>query len=284
MIREPDSTSRGWVWFEALRGSGTPVPTKPNSVLVADTDFFGERVRFISVVPDSRNRFPRARSGELGLEEGWAIAQHGRAVQAEKGSGPKRPIIAIVDLPGQAYGLREEKHGIFLSCAAAADMYASARLAGHPVISLVVGQAASGGFLAHGFQADEILALDDPGVSIHAMGKRAAARVTRRSVEELEALSHKVLPMSYDIGSCAKLGIVSRLIKVSSPQAPTPADLNRVREELRSAIARVRAGTSGGDWTERLAGQPHRAASREVSRRLAEQWADPAGGTAVKTK
>ena len=43
----------------------------------------------------------------------------------------------------------------------------------------------SGAFLAHGYQANRILALDAEGIAVHAMGKEAAARVTRRSVEGL---------------------------------------------------------------------------------------------------
>jgi malonate decarboxylase gamma subunit len=46
--------------------------------------------------------------------------------------------------------------GIHLACAAAVDAYASARLAGHPVIALLVGKAMSGAFLAHGYQAEYV--------------------------------------------------------------------------------------------------------------------------------
>jgi biotin-independent malonate decarboxylase gamma subunit len=269
MIASTPMMSRGRAWFEALGRTASSRGDTP-SILTADADLRGERVRFISVVPYPGNRFPRACRGEVGVEEGWMIAKCGREVVAEAGP-TRRPLVAIVDLPGQAYGLKEEMLGIFLSCAAATDMYVSARLAGHPVISLLVGQALSGGFLAHGYQAHRILALDDPGVSIHAMGQKAAARITRHSVSEWEELSEKILPMSYDIHACAKLGIVHRLIKVASPTAPTPADLARVRAELSKAIAEARsemALPAGGGI--RL--PKYRRASSEVARRLAQQW------------
>ena len=48
----------------------------------------------------------------------------------------------------------------------------------------------------HGYQANRILAFDDDGVMIHAMHKEAAARVTQRSVSELEKLGKKIVPMS----------------------------------------------------------------------------------------
>jgi hypothetical protein len=41
--------------------------------------------------------------------------------------GPRRAIVAVVDLPSQAYGRAEERHGIQLALAAAIDAYATAR-------------------------------------------------------------------------------------------------------------------------------------------------------------
>jgi malonate decarboxylase gamma subunit len=276
MNAEENSASRGRIWFEALAGGGIS-PSSIPSVLVGDADLEGDQVRFIAVVPNRASRFPRARSGEVGVEEGWVIAKHGRQVIAETGGTAKRPIVAIVDLPGQAYGRREEMLGIFLSCAAATDMYVSARLAGHPVVTLVVGQALSGGFLAHGYQAHCILALDDPGVSIHAMGKSAAARVTRRSLEELEILTRTIPPLAYDVHSSAKLGIVRRLIPVSDPRAPSPADLRRVRKEIVDAIAEARLEMASSQPNRPQKSQKYRRASLEVRRRLAEQWSAGSG-------
>jgi biotin-independent malonate decarboxylase gamma subunit len=132
----------------------------------------------------------------------------------------KRPIVAIVDVKSQAYGRREETAAIFLVAAAAADAYASARMKGHPVIALVAGQAISGGFLTHGYQANRILAFDDGDVVIHAMHKEAAARITLRSVAELERLGHQILPMSYDIRDYAKLGLLHKLLHVQDPDNP----------------------------------------------------------------
>ena len=96
-----------------------------------------------------------------------------------------------------------------------------ARMAGHPVIALVVGHALSGGFLTHGYQANRILAFDDDGVMIHAMHKEAAARITRRSVESLEQLGKTVAPLSYDIRDFAKLGLLHKLLHVDTPDNPS---------------------------------------------------------------
>ena len=125
--------------------------------------------------PIRRTAFRAPTDNVVGLEQGWLLARAVRKAIAEDAqSGTRRPIVAIVDVKSQAYGYREETLGIHLACAAAVDAYASARDAGHPVVALIVGPAMSGAFLAHGYQANRILALDAPGTLVHAMGKEAA--------------------------------------------------------------------------------------------------------------
>jgi malonate decarboxylase gamma subunit len=273
MTMEPSLSQRGRIWFEALTDGATVVASGLRSVCVADAALGGAPARFIAVVPDVQNRFPRARAGEVGLDEGWALALHLRRAMAVDLAGARRPIIAIVDVSSQAYGRREELLGIHLACAAAADAYASARLAGHPVIALLVGKAMSGAFLAHGYQANRIIALDSPEVMVHAMGKQAAARVTRRSVAELEQLGETIAPMAYDIRSYARLGLLYALISGVNADTPGQTDVERVRAELLRAVTDTRAGAQ--DLASRLASpqaRETRAASIEVRRRLAEQW------------
>ena len=273
MSAETAQSRRGRIWFDALTGGAAATLSGLRSVRVADAALGGETARFIAVVPDAQNRFPRARAGEVGLDEGWALAHHVRAAITEDVDSTRRPIIAIVDVSSQAYGRLEELLGIHLACAAAADAYASARLAGHPVIALLVGKAMSGAFLAHGYQANRILALDSPEVMVHAMGKQAAARVTRSSVETMEKLGERIAPVAYDIRSYAKLGLLHKLIEGIDADAPGRVDVDRVRSELVGAITDARAGAS--DLSCRLASpaaHKTRAASIEVRRRLAEQW------------
>ena len=180
---------------------------------------------YLAVVPDPDNPFHRARSGEVGLTESLALAQTIRQIMAEDAAAPqRRAIVAVVDLPSQAYGRIEEMAGLHQTIAAAVDAYAAARVAGHPVVAIVVGKALSGGFLAHGLQAQQILALDDPGVEIHAMHKAAAARITLRTVAELDELGKTVLPISYDVRDWAQLGFCDGLLAVQDADAPTAED------------------------------------------------------------
>jgi malonate decarboxylase gamma subunit len=255
---------RGRAWFQALTGMNDPMPGSPGSVLVSNADIGEEQALFLCVVPDPDSRFPCVRDGQVGLEEAYTLATRIRVVIDEDRAKPrfeKRPIIAIVDVKSQAYGRREETAGIFLAAAASADAYASARMAGHPVIALVAGHAFSGGFLTHGYQANRILAFDDAGIMIHAMHKEAAARITRRSVAELERLGHEIAPMSYDVRDFAKLGLLYKLLHLDTPQSPTPADVQAVQRELVEAIQEARSGTTdlSNRWKSEAAQQMRRA-------------------------
>ena len=268
--------SRGRVWMEALAGDAVLAPVP--SVLCADGEVSGEPARFLAVVPDPESPFHRARNGEVGLREAWTLAGLVREVVESDGAAPQDPtdrraIVAVVDLPGQAYGKLEETAALHLALAAAGDAYAAARLAGHPVVALIVGEALSGGFLAHGFQANRILALDDPGVTVHAMHEEAAARVTMRTVADLKRLADSVPPLAFDARSWASLGMCEPLIEGVDAQDPGPGNAETVRRRISEAITEAR--NSPRDLSNRLASggaRENRRASILVREKLAEQW------------
>lgn len=267
------SGPRGKAWFEALTGRNAPLAGDPGSVLAADTGLGNETARFLCVVPNPASRFPCARQGEIGLEEAYTLATRVREVIEQDASGDKRPLIAIVDLKSQAYGRREETAAIFLATATAADAYATARMKGHPVIALVVGHAISGGFLTHGYQANRILAFDDNEVVIHAMHKEAAARITLRSVADLDRLGNQIAPMSYDIHDFSKLGLLHELLHVADPDHPSPATVAQVKQSLIESVTDARAGSK--DLSNRLTSEGARAMRKTglaARARMEEQW------------
>src|SRR5262249_12340776 len=147
-------------------------------------------------------------------------------------SDTQRAIVSVVDLPSQAYGRIEETAGLHHAIAVAVDAYHRARNAGLPTVAIVVGHALSGGFLAHGLQAQQILALDDPGVEICAMHKAAAARITLRTVDELDELAKTVVPLSYNVRDWAQLGLCDGLLPVSDADNPTADDVAGVRQAV----------------------------------------------------
>ena len=133
--------SRGLNWLQALAG-GQALAGYQASVKVVDGTLGERAARYIAVVPDAENPFPRARNGEVGLLEGWALGQAlDEVIAADRDKADKRVVVAVVDVPSQAYGRREEALGIHQALAGAVDGYARARLAGHPVIALLVGKA-----------------------------------------------------------------------------------------------------------------------------------------------
>lgn len=266
--------SRGRQWFQALAGSDGRQAEGPGSLLIAGARLGGEKVTYLALAPDSQARLPRARGGEVGVEEGWHGARAiQRIVEADKDEA-KRPIITVVDAKSQAYGRREELVGIHLAAAALIAAYAEARMAGHPVIGLIVGRAVSASFLALCGQANRVIAFDDPQVLVHAMYKDAAARITRRTVDELDELGKTIVPMAYDIQSFDKLGGLYRLMHVAAPDEPNGETAEQVKSALIDAIADARRAPR--DLSARLESEgakEYRKASLAVRRKMAEQWA-----------
>ncbi|MDX6042119.1 biotin-independent malonate decarboxylase subunit gamma [Scandinavium lactucae] len=263
------SNSRGAVWLEKLAPNAPRMSGLCPSVQVADGELNGESVRFIAVVPDANNHYPRAANGEVGLLEGWTLAKVvNETIDADADRDVKRPIVAVIDVPSQAYGRREEAFGIHQALAGAAGAYAKARLAGHPVIGLIVGKAMSGAFLAHGYQANRLIAFNDQGVLVHAMGKASAARITLRSVDALEKLAATIPPMAYDVSNYATLGLLSDLLNISNPDAPTDADLAQVLIILQQSVRDARQDPG---LKNRL-GAENRRSSTLVRERMRASW------------
>jgi malonate decarboxylase gamma subunit len=265
-----ESSGRGATWLAALTESAAAVAGYPRSVRVVDALLADQPCRYIAVLPDESNPYPRARTGEVGLIEGWALAKAVHQAIDSDLETHKRTIVAVVDVSSQAYGRREEAFGIHAALAGAAGAYAKARQAGHAVIALIVGKAMSGAFLAHGYQANRIIALNDSGVMVHAMGRVAAARVTMRSVDDLERLAADVPPMAYDVASYATLGLLWRLLAVGNADRPSDADVGIVRRTLMAALDNIRSDPTV-DLRSRLGG-PNRQASSLVREKLLAQW------------
>ncbi|WP_034461259.1 biotin-independent malonate decarboxylase subunit gamma [Buttiauxella noackiae] len=261
--------NRAAIWLDKLTANAPHMVGLCPSVQVADGSVDGQAARFIAVVPDENNHYPRAKGGEVGLLEGWTLAKvvsETIAEDAEKSE--KRAIVAVIDVPSQAYGRREEAFGIHQALAGAAAAYANARLAGHPVVGLIVGKAMSGAFLAHGYQANRLIAFNDSGVMIHAMGKESAARITLRTVEALEKLAATIPPMAYDISNYETLGLLSALLDIASPEAPLGADMDKVNAALATAVREARTDNT---LKNRLNAK-NRSSSALVRERMRASW------------
>ncbi len=143
-------------------------------------------------------KFPVVYAGIIGMEEAYKMAQAVYASMAADIDVPKeekRPLVLVVDTPGNGPGKIEEIFGMNKATGAYQLALAEARQAGHPIVAMVIGRAISGAFLCHGLQADNILSLDsDFGTMIHVMPLTSVSRIIRKDLETLQELS-KVSPV-----------------------------------------------------------------------------------------
>jgi len=138
-------------------------------------------------------RFNVVYAGVIGMEEAYkmAIAVY-KTIEAdrEKPADQKRPLVLIVDSPGNGPGKYEEITGMNKATGAYQLALIEARQNGHPVVAMIIGRAISGAFLCHGLQADHILALSGKfHTMIHVMPLSSIARITRMDIETLQELS-----------------------------------------------------------------------------------------------
>jgi len=267
--------SRGRKWFDAITNGKQSISDIP-SVLVADTEIKGKQARVIAVIPNPENKYYRARNGEIGLLEGWTIAKYVRqAIEEDSHKDNKRMIIPVVDVPSQAFGYHEELFGIYLSCSAAVDAYATARISGHPIVAAIVGNAISGAFLSHGMQANRLVALNDAGVNVHVMSKKSAAIITQRTIEELDEAAKDVPSMAYDIESFQKLGALYKLISGVNADEPQLADVEVLVSAINSAYEDLKQDEVPNlsiRLRSDIATASGRVASIKVREKIEQQW------------
>ena len=205
---EPDYGPCAAVGTAQLKG-------RPVTIIANDAQQFNER-------------FPVVFGGVIGMEEAYKMAMavyHSMEADKDKPIAEKRPILLIVDTPGNGPGKMEEIAGMNKATGSYQLALAEARKAGHPVIACVIGRAISGAFLCHGLQADHILALSkEYGTMIHVMPLTSISRITKMDIEKLEALSTSNPVFAAGAEFFYKLGGVEEII-------------NKV-EDMRDVIAR----------------------------------------------
>ncbi len=173
-------------------------------------------------------------SGIIGLEEGYKMAMavyHTMEKDRKKPTEEKRPIVLIVDTPGNGPGKVEEIVGMNKSTGAYQLALAEARKEGHPIIAMVIGRAISGAFLCHGLQADRILSLSsDYQTMVHVMPLTSIARITKMDIEKLEELSKENPVFAAGPEFFYKLGGVDEIVN-------QPEDM---RESINSQVEEIR--------------------------------------------
>ncbi|VUS41410.1 Malonyl-S-ACP:biotin-protein carboxyltransferase MADD [Klebsiella huaxiensis] len=202
----------------ALTGLNLPCDDYGPGAVVGSARINGEICTVIANDAMTFNpRFPVVYAGIIGLEEGYKMAlavYRTLAMDKDKPAGEKRPLVLIVDTPGNGPGKLEEIIGMNKATGAYQLALAEARHAGHPIIAMVIGRAISGAFLCHGLQADHILSLTSEfGTMIHVMPLSSIARITRQDVERLSELSRSNPVFAAGPEFFWQLGGVEELIK-----------------------------------------------------------------------
>jgi len=138
---------------------------------------------------------------------------------------PPRPLVLLVDTSGQALRRHEELIGLNAYLAHVAACVDFARRSGFPSLSLVYGEAVSGGFLSFGMMADRVYALAS--AQIRVMDLKAMARVTKIPHEELQRLAAESPVFAPGAENYARMGAIEAIWP-----APSAALLNAALAEL----------------------------------------------------
>ncbi|WP_430612586.1 biotin-independent malonate decarboxylase subunit beta [Enterococcus sp. DIV0876] len=271
------SDSVGYQWFAALTGFAHPTSTSA-TVYAAPSKKFAEEVIVTSIVPNHENAMYRVRNGEVGLVEGFEMGHLLESIyQEDQNKAVKRPIVVVIDVPSQAYGYNEELIGIHVALANSAAAYAKLRQAGHPVIGFIAGNAISGAFLAHGLQSSRLIALNSSAITVQAMSKESASRVTKRSIAAIEAAAEKVPSIAYDINNYTKLGAIYTFLDTITDQETSADHVAQVIAAINDAIADVRKTNDTmltNRYTNDIAVAGGRLQTNKVFARMNEEWND----------
>ena len=187
-------------------------------------------------------KFPVVYAGIIGLEEGYKMAlavYHTLLADADRPLAEKRPLLLVVDTPGNGAGKQEEIFGMNKATGAYQMALAEARKAGHPIVAIVVGRAISGGFLCHGLQADHVLSLaPDFETMIHVMPITSIARITKLDIEWLQELAKDNPVFAAGPDYFYKLGGVEEMVD----------SIESLRERIIAHVEAVRAAKIAGKW------------------------------------
>lgn len=194
----------------------------------------GRTVTIIANDAKVRNpRFPTVAAGVIGIEEAYRMSlavYNTIAADKENDANNKRPIVLIVDTPGNSPSKIDEILGMNKATGAYQLALAEARQNGHPVVAVIVGRAISGAFLCHGLQADRILALSEKyGTMIHVMPLTSIARITKMDIEHLNELSVSNPVFASGASYFYKLGGIEEIIE----------DADNMGETIERHIAQV---------------------------------------------
>jgi len=186
------------------------------------------------------------------VDANLALAMAERILRAL--DGPSCPLVFLVDTSGQALRRHEELIGLNAYLAHLATTVDVARRSGFPSVSIVYGEAVSGGYLSLGLMADRAYALAT--AQIRVMDLHAMARVTRLPHEQLAKLAKESPVFAPGADNYAKMGALAAIWPEPSAALLDDALADAMRDSSR-VDGRLAAGSQRGG---RILGEPTAAA------------------------
>ena len=178
----------------------------------------------------------------VAIDAAIALALAGRILAALE--GPPRPFVFLVDTSGQALKRHEELIGLNAYLAHVASCVDLARRSGFPSLSLVYGEAVSGGYLSLGLMADRAYALAE--AQIRVMDLKAMARVTRIPLEQLQKLARESPVFAPGAENYARMGALQAIWAVPTAALFEAALTDLLRDAPASRDTRVGLGHQRG--------------------------------------
>ena len=117
---------------------------------------------------------------------------------------PGEPIVFLLDTQGQRLRRRDELMGLNGYMAHLAKAVELARQRGHVIVSVVYGEAVSGGYISTGMMADACYALADAEIKV--MNLPAMSRITKIPLDHLQELAKQSPVFSPGVENYFRMG------------------------------------------------------------------------------
>lgn len=178
-----------------------------------------------------------AGAAEVGVD--LALAMAGAVLDTVR-QHPGRTLLFLLDTQGQRLRRRDELLGLNGYMAHLAKCVEIARSRGHRILSLVYGQAVSGGYLTTGMMADACYALADAEIKV--MNLPAMARITKIPLERLETLARQSPVFSPGVANYQRMGHLLDVWQGDLAGCLHTALQRPLEDDRRLALGRERGG------------------------------------------
>lgn len=212
------------------------------SLVQADDHFFGN-----TTVNSAPVRvLGTSRRAEIGAD--MALAMASQVLDVIK-SHPGTVILFLLDTQGQRLRRHDELMGLNGYMAHLAKTVELARQHGHIVLSVVYGEAVSGGYITTGMMADACYGLADAEISV--MNLPAMSRITKIPLDKLTALSEQSPVFSPGVNNYFKMGHLQAVWSSDYPKhlADALARLQAMSPAERAQDKRIQIGAERGGRT-----------------------------------